>query len=352
MRKGLFVFISALALFAPVMANAQVPPPPADPANYYSPSGEYLLRSVPLTKDHSSPSRYTLTKRGREIWRRTYPFQLQMAAVSDKGIVAGYGLSRDGKGAAVFIFRSDGSILSENQTKWVSVHQPDSPPLPYLSAISASDKSDSLLVLAGADSESSKKDWVWHFSLSTGKLVSKFDFKDLAGKSRSALSIKLIPGTGLRLISDDDSEVTPSGWIEGVGYLLLSGDDKVLWRKDFPRSLGVSFSPEEQRRSHLFHIHETQIRPNREFGIWSPAEEKTYFYAIKGSPNNLSVVQVGSSIDEKEVVKPVVTRIATPIRTMVLPLKNAPIIGDVASFAMTEEDDPVFFRNNYHPAIV
>lgn len=62
-----------------------------NPKTYTSPNGEFALRVEPTNPEGAGPARYEVKRKGKPVWHGEESFTLWDAAITDTGVVAGYG---------------------------------------------------------------------------------------------------------------------------------------------------------------------------------------------------------------------------------------------------------------------
>src|ERR1700722_13664480 len=75
-------------------ALAQYMPPVLDPHTYRSPSGRFELTVDPSDLYGCGPAKYRFQADGKERWSKTLPYTLCRAAVTDRGLIVGYGYTK------------------------------------------------------------------------------------------------------------------------------------------------------------------------------------------------------------------------------------------------------------------
>ncbi len=226
-------------------------PDPVNPAQYRSPSGEYILSVDPSDIYGRGPATYQLEHRGATVWSGEKPFTFHAAEVADDGLVAGYAYSFGVAGFAptggykagcgelrVALIATNGEIRVEH-TYPRECRIPDSPPHPLAAGLLL-DPTHDRLILRTREIAACGTPEVWRmFRLTTGAELDPFDPRTFVSNhpaARFIIAARPIPGTPLLILHwwrwERDSGV-------GALFMLVASNNTPVWSLELPRDYTI-----------------------------------------------------------------------------------------------------------------
>ncbi len=236
-----------------LFAQSPLHRPELETKTYASPSCEWSLRIEPKDRSGAGAANYVMTQQGKLAWRKTHPFALWEACVSDEGEVVGYAHSRadpsalTGGSLRVVILTSRGEVrLDEPHERGADPHPDAYQPIPVGSGvfILAAPKRLVVRVQSVPGSEAAEEWWI--YDLATGKALAHEDPRKLLhadGTMPFILSASAVPGIPLVLIQWWRADFDQDPYQAGGVFQLVDTDWQVVWTMTRP----VDYSPPDRR---------------------------------------------------------------------------------------------------------
>ncbi|HEY8747496.1 MAG TPA: hypothetical protein VIM11_05965, partial [Tepidisphaeraceae bacterium] len=235
-------------------------PPILNPKVYLSPSGEFALTVDPSTMHGQGEASYRRRQKGREIWSGKRPFTLWEAAVTDQGVVAGYGYEYGPEGFPpreleggmapgnfhVVILGPDGSPRLQAAVGRHESRQMHHLPEPLADGM-VLDAMQRLLIVRISNEGRAGEVW-WIYDLATGKELSRWEPAANDASLRFVIAARPIAGTPLILLNwwqyDAKSPKNP-----GAVFELVDLTDPVrpqpVWRETLPGDYFAANTPDD-----------------------------------------------------------------------------------------------------------
>ncbi len=229
-------------------ALAQYMPPVLDPHTYRSTSGRFELTVDPSELYGCGQAKYQFKADGKERWSKTLPYTLCRAAVTDRGLIVGYGYTRSpggfwNRGDAkpmgeflVVLLDADGKLrLKESEE--VQNGFSDGRPMPIDEGLVVDEPNDRVIVrLCDIESGRLREKW-WICRLSTVTPLRKVTPQALSRNGepqRSLRSVVPVRGTPLLLVHWLRSEGPLLAMKHGATFTLVDETAKPVWELDLP----------------------------------------------------------------------------------------------------------------------
>lgn len=278
--------------FLALSASAQMSPPRmVNPATYRSPTGQFLLEVDPTDFYGRGESQCRLTAGGREVWAKKLPFTFSETALTEDGVVAGYGYTealygwarqRDGGRGdlRIAILNPDGSFRCDEKLPRVDSRMMHAVPVPTASGLLLHPEARRFTVWLENDQES----WWQVYDLASGARLKRFKVTPEgpeSGNAHGMTGARAIAGLPLTLIewwTYDDK--TRRG---GPLFTLVDLDGKQVWQMARPGSYSVpgDEKAEDKLRSQM---EETgALLPTSQtaaFELWYPREKKRGLFSV------------------------------------------------------------------------
>ena len=251
--RMVFLFVYCVGLTAPAYAQMGMPKI-VDPANYSSPSGEYVFRVDPSDRYGSGKAFYRLKRDGHTLWSGDRPFTLTGVTVADNGIVGGYAYTGSGLIHAMdpknpleaVIFDRHGKFRLDAKIPRAFQSVSDAPPLPVAKGVFIDRTRNRLVVRLEVEQAHYGRNYeIWRqYALSTGKRLPDFDTRRLLSSPASDAWVGAaapVAGTSLTLIHWLD--------MDNARFRLLNAMHKPVWSMTFPSD--YSGGENDKRRSEL-----------------------------------------------------------------------------------------------------
>jgi hypothetical protein len=228
--------VAAVCCVAP--ASGQIVQQPVDPKIYASSSGTFAFAVDPSDVYGRHGATYRLNKHGKEVWSKAFPFTLFGAAITETGIVAGYGYTfgewggQESEGPAqpgdmvVAIVDASGSLrLKQVIKRWPSAGI-QSRPLPSAYGLIVDEPNDRLVVRL--EDFGHYESWRT-YRLSTGAVLEKRTprrWMDDMGRDMEIGDVRLIRGTPLILMECCESDLNRQ---PKIYFRLVDPEAKPVW---------------------------------------------------------------------------------------------------------------------------
>jgi hypothetical protein len=223
-------------------------PPVLDPHTYRSPSGRFELTVDPSDLYGCGPAKYRFNADGKELWSKTLPYTLCRAAVTDRGLIVGYGYTRSpggfwNRGDAkpmgeflVVLLDADGKLrLKESEE--VQNGFVDGRPMPIDEGLIVDAPNDRTIVrLCDIEGGRLREKW-WICRLSNATPVRKVTPQALSHNGepqRSLRSVVPVRGTPFLLVHWSRSEGPLLAMKDGATFTLVDETAKPIWELDLP----------------------------------------------------------------------------------------------------------------------
>ena len=223
-----------------------------NPATYTSPSGEFTLEVDPTALDGQGEGSYRMSRQGKVVWEKKYPFTLCEMAVTDEGVAAGYGYQNGPEGFAigglaadptpgkfyVVIFGSDGAPrlnLAFDRSHSAVLHEF---PVPLARGMFIDSAHARLIVRMNPDANEHGEHW-WIYDLATGKELARIDLEPKDATLLHVVRVALVRDTPLMLIHWwQYSNAPPAAKNPGGAFMLVDCSDlpnvRTVWKKTLP----------------------------------------------------------------------------------------------------------------------
>jgi hypothetical protein len=303
-------------------AAQRMPMPDLNPTTYKSPSGKFSLTVEPTDPSGGGPANYRCIDGTNTVWSGGLPFTLYKGAISDTGVVAGYGYTHGPEGYMsiqhkrgpgdflVVILDATGKVRLNEATKrpksqMQPMHSLDDP---VGCGLILDEANDRLIVRVEVHDQGTSESW-WVYKLSTGKRQpTQFPIKTHRNPgqpnfvSEFVLDAKLIRGTSLILVHYWRFD---GGLPGGVGsrFALIDLDGKTVWSKLLPQDYGqLDENPEVEK------VHDglrdwirtyggiLNADEDSKFAVYFASEAKRVIFEVKrGGPDGWTVTEVAQS---------------------------------------------------------
>ncbi|MBD8526709.1 hypothetical protein [Pseudomarimonas arenosa] len=233
-----WLFLLLLSLTA---SASDISIPDLSPTHYASASGDYVVRIDPSTRNGAGSASYQLLHRGQRLWSQTLPYTLRSAAVTDRGMVAGFGYS-NGLDAA---YRDLGQFIVaiiDHKGQTVADHRSAREPSRFLHTLGDpkgaglfvdADNDRLVIRIADSDRNAGAESW-WIYRLSSGERIGQIRPKQLMQDAQLTPFIfdaQALPGTPLTLIHWYRADAEAKQF--GARFSLVDLDGKPVWSIDF-----------------------------------------------------------------------------------------------------------------------
>jgi hypothetical protein len=278
-----------------VVVRAQMAPPQTlDPATYKSPGGTFAVTINPSDIYGRYGGTYRVAKNGKEVWAKPLPFTLCNAAITDTGVVAGYGYtlgeygigkSRGPGDMIVVLIDPSGALRLKQVTKRQHGRALHAPPFPLAHGLIVDEPNDRLIVRLH-DYEP-REIW-WTYRLSSGAVLDKRTPKrwlaDDGRVSDQLLDAKLIRGTPLVLLHWWRYD----GNLVGARFTAVDAEAKPVWSLERPRDYTIARHEEAQGKLRSWiREHGGILRADQpgQFDLFFAAESKRVTFSVKQDPS-------------------------------------------------------------------
>jgi hypothetical protein len=223
-------------------------PPVLDPHTYRSPSGRFELTVDPSDLYGCGSAKYRFQADGKERWSKTLPYTLCRAAVTDRGLIVGYGYTKspggfwkrgEGEGMGEFLvvlLDADGK-LQLKESEEVQNGFVDGRPMPIDEGLVIDEPNDRVIVrLSNIEGGLLREKW-WISRLSTATPVRKVTPQTLSSNHkprRSLRSVVPVRGTPFLLVHWLRSEGPLLAMKHGATFTLVDETAKPVWELDLP----------------------------------------------------------------------------------------------------------------------
>ena len=244
MIRILQIALVALALLALASLDSPGPRAPDDVGvcvkAYRSRSGEYELWVDPFFREQGARARWTMIRGGEELYMLHADHALEDAAVSDDGIVIGYGYIGGGGSVRpefrVSILSENGELLSRDSCPRTPGHglKPEG-----VDVFVHDDSGRGVVRMALEDVFNEGEVW-WTYELATGEVLDRSRIKDglpNAKRLRFLDQALPVPETPLTLLAWSTSSPSPetNGVAWGTAFILLDAKRRPVWSLERPR---------------------------------------------------------------------------------------------------------------------
>lgn len=238
-----------MLFFAQQVMAVMSPTPVLDPANYRSPSGEFIVEVDPTDLYGRGAANYRLSRNGKTVWSSEKPFTLYEAGVTDAGIIAGYAYTygidgfarsrsaRDDLGEfQLVIIAPTGELLLQDKSKRIGSRFLHTRPNPLAKGLIIDGSNDRFIVrLNNADVNSRGEQW-WEYQLSTGTALGKRELISDDPNVRALIRAKAILGTPLILLH----YWRYADHAPGARFALVDKSFHEVWSLNLPKDYVVS----------------------------------------------------------------------------------------------------------------
>jgi hypothetical protein len=314
------------------------------PAQYASPSGEYVFKVDPGDRRGRGAGHHRLLRKGVEVWSRSLPVTLWKAVVTDLGSVGGYAYSEEGSGHDrlrrfhVVILDPEGGIVLNETTDQVWGRSPDSPREPYAHGLVAHSGLDLLHVQIVAPDVLGGSRWA-SYRLSTGEsappLVPITPIDTAPEELVGCRQLYPLPGTPLYVVEWSHQvrcpEIDNYHFELGAIYSLMKADGESVWMVKRPGDFtdpdatktSYDFMQRIRRQGVILDVHDSG-----RFSLWFVRDEaKVEFEALpsESAPRGWSVTEAKRSPRQLSNLEPTLPKIELPL---VMSAKLVPVLKE------------------------
>lgn len=350
--------LTTVALAIAFLSGASQASTELQPKTYLSPSGHWSLRVEPIERSGTRGAEYVLRGGEQETWRRTRPFALWDAVITDDGRVAGFAYSGasieapSGGSLRILVLSPAGEVLLDEEHERQSSRFHHEAGVPTARGLFAQPELGRVVVrVADADKNRQAEEW-WAYELATGKPLFQERPKEtlaLEPQIRSLIAARSIEGTPLVLLhwwrGDHDREPKEYGAL----FQLVDPEWQVVWT--LARPMEYAENPAGQVLPHQAWS-ETGA-PGR-FSLHLVSESARATFGVERADDGWRVSEIGRTPYEVPPVAEIPTRALT--LRMRVPLGTPPAPGAeiraIEAFGFDEHSRLRFVRREDEPGEV